>query len=160
RVVKVANTTQGSRSICPSGRLLDEMPVKIADPETCVECPAGHVGEIWCGGKSIGMGYWKRPKETEETFRAKLATGDGTWLRSGDLGFVLDGRLFVTGRLKDLIIIAGANHYPQDIEWTVETSHPHIRPNSSAAFSVMVDGAERLVVVAEVKTKAGEFARI
>ncbi len=161
RIVEVPETVSGSRSLSASGRLQRGIPVKIVDPETCNECPAGFVGEIWCGGESIGLGYWNRPAETEKTFRAKLASGDdATYLRTGDLGFIAGGQLFVTGRLKDLIVFAGANHYPQDIEWTVENSHADIRPQGSAAFPVTVDGQERLVVVAEARTRDEELGRI
>ncbi len=97
-------------------------------------------------------GYWRRDAETEATFRAFLAdTGEGPFLRTGDLGFIRDGELYVTSRIKDLIIVAGANHYPQDIEWTVEKCHPDVRPSGVAAFSIPVDGEERLVVAAEIE---------
>ena len=100
----------------------------------------------------MARGYWRRDAETETTFRAVLAdTGEGPYLRTGDLGFIRDGELYVTSRIKDLIIVAGANHYPQDIEWTVEKCHPDVRPSGVAAFSIAVDGEERLVVAAEVE---------
>ena len=102
---------------------------------------------------SVALGYWNRPEETERTFYARLAdSSPRPYLRTGDLGFLSDGQLFVTGRLKDLIIIRGRNHYPQDIEKTVERSHPALRPNSWAAFSVK-DGQERLVVVQEMEPR-------
>ncbi|MFY9573514.1 MAG: condensation domain-containing protein, partial [Blastocatellia bacterium] len=111
----------------------------------------GQIGEIWVSGQNIARGYWNRPEETERTFRAFLAgPGEGPFLRTGDLGFIEDGELFITGRLKDLIIIRGLNHYPQDIELTVERSHPSLRPGCVAAFSVDVAGQEQLVVVQEV----------
>src|SRR5262249_4037253 len=98
----------------------------------------------------VARGYWNRPEETEQTFRAYLAdSGEGPFLRTGDLGFLHDGELFVTGRLKDLIIIDGRNHHPQDIESSAEQSHPTLQPGCCAAFSVEVDEEERLVVVAE-----------
>jgi acyl-CoA synthetase (AMP-forming)/AMP-acid ligase II len=93
--------------------------VIIVDPDTRVECPAGQVGEIWISGRGVAQSYWRRPEETRETFRARLAgTGEGPFLRSGDLGFMLGRELFVTGRIKDLIIVRGRNHHPQDIELT------------------------------------------
>jgi acyl-CoA synthetase (AMP-forming)/AMP-acid ligase II len=115
------------------------------------QCAPDEVGEIWVSSPSVAQGYWNRPEETERTFQAYLAdTGEGPFLRTGDLGFLQDGELFVTGRLKDLIIIGGRNLYPHDIELTVEQSHPAIRPGCCAAFSVDVADEERLIVVAEV----------
>ena len=117
-----------------------------------VRCAADEVGEIWVSDPSVAQGYWRRDAETEATFRAFLAdTGEGPFLRTGDLGFIRDGELYVTSRIKDLIIVAGANHYPQDIEWTVEKCHPDVRPSGVAAFSIPVDGEERLVVAAEIE---------
>ena len=125
--------------------------IVIVDPETLIRCPPGQVGEIWVSGPSVGQGYWNRPQETEETFKASLKeTGEGPFLRTGDLGFLKDGELFVTGRIKDLLIIGGQNHYPQDIEQTVEQSHSAIRSGCCAAFAVDIDGEERLVIAAEV----------
>ncbi|ACB75244.1 type I polyketide synthase [Opitutus terrae] len=123
----------------------------IVDPVTCEPCAEDHVGEIWFAGASVALGYWKRPAETAETFQARLANGDGPFLRTGDLGFVRGEELFVTGRVKDLIIIRGLNHYPQDIELTVEKGHPALRPACGAAFSVEIDGHETLVIAQEVE---------
>jgi len=115
------------------------------------QCPADQVGEIWVAGSSVALGYWNKPEETERTFQAYLAdTGEGPFLRTGDLGYRVDDVLFITGRLKDLIIIRGHNHYPQDIEITVEQSHPAIRLGCCAAFSVDVAGSEQLVVLVEI----------
>ena len=125
--------------------------LRIADPEAMTQCPPDRIGEIWIGGGLVAQGYWNKPEETAQTFGAHLAdTGEGPFLRTGDLGFVKDGEVVMTGRLKDLIIIEGRNHYPQDIERTVEEAHPALRPGCSAAFSVVVEGQERLVVAAEV----------
>ena len=100
------------------------------------------------------QGYWNRPEETELTFHAYLAdTGEGPFLRTGDLGFLRDGELFVTGRLKDLIIIGGRNLYPHDIELTVEQSHAAVRPGCCVAFSVDVADEERLIIAAEVERR-------
>ena len=110
------------------------------------------MGEIWVSGPTVSRGYWNRPEETERTLRAYLAdSGEGPFLRTGDLGFLKDGELFITGRLKDLIIIAGRNLYPHDIELTVEQSYPAIRPGCCAAFSVNVADEERLVIAAEIE---------
>src|SRR5215217_148346 len=125
--------------------------VVIVDPDSLNECTPGQVGEIWVNGAGVAMGYWNNPVETEHTFSAHLSkTGAGPFMRTGDLGFLEDGELFVTGRLKDLIIIRGLNHYPQDIELSVETSHTELRRGCGAAFSVEVEGEEQLVVVQEV----------
>jgi len=125
--------------------------VRIINPDTLTECKPGHIGEIWTAGPSVARGYWNSPEETEETFHAYVSdTGEGPFLRTGDLGFMKHGELYITGRLKDLIIIRGLNHYPQDIELTVDHSNPFIRPGCGAAFSVEVDGDERLVMVQEL----------
>jgi len=125
--------------------------VKIVHPDTLTACEPDQVGEIWIRGASVTQGYWGRPEQTAVTFHAFLAdSGAGPFLRTGDLGFVHAGELYVTGRLKDLIIIRGRNHYPQDIEHTVADCHDALEPGMGAAFSVDVDGMEQLVVVHEV----------
>ncbi len=139
------------RRLVSSGRPLGDLRVVIAEPETGARLPEGRVGEIWVGGGSVAGGYWDRPEVTAETFDATTRDGEGPYLRTGDLGFLDGGELFITGRLKDLIIIRGSNHYPQDIELTVERSHPALRPGCGAAFAVEIDGEERLVVVQEVE---------
>src|SRR5207253_6473266 len=108
------------------------------------------VGEIWVRGGSVAQGYWNKPEETERTFHARLETGEGPFLRTGDLGFLRRGNLFITGRLKDVIVIRGRNHYPQDIEATVQAIHPGLRPEAGAAFETGPDGHPQLVVVQEV----------
>jgi acyl-CoA synthetase (AMP-forming)/AMP-acid ligase II len=125
--------------------------VVIADPKTLEQSPPDRIGEIWIGGELVAQGYWEKPEETARTFQAHLAdTGEGPFLRTGDLGFIKDGEVVVTGRLKDLIIIEGRNHYPQDIEKTVEDTHPALHAGCSAAFSISTEGTERLVVAVEV----------
>ncbi len=132
-----------------------EQLIRIVRPESSTSCPDGQVGEIWVSGPSVAQGYWGQELETCATFMARLAdTGEGPFLRTGDLGFVHEGELFVTGRLKDLIIIRGRNHYPQDIERTVEDSHPALRPGGGAAFSVVERDEEQLVVVQEIELRA------
>ena len=126
--------------------------IVIANPASQATCADGEVGEIWLAGPVVAQGYWNRPDATAETFNAFLAdTGEGPFLRTGDTGFLHGGELFVTGRLKDLIIIRGVNHYPQDIEFTVQQSHPGLAADCGAAFSVESGGEERLVVVQEVE---------
>jgi 8-amino-7-oxononanoate synthase/acyl carrier protein len=151
QVVDALPDEEGARSLVGCGGTLMDQEILIVEPETRTRCPADVVGEIWVAGPSVALGYWKRPEETIETFHAHLADGSGPYLRTGDLGFMCDNELFVNGRLKDLIIIRGLNHYPQDIELTVERSHPALRAGAGAAFSVEVDGQERLVIVQEVE---------
>lgn len=152
RVVATAGNRESTRAIVGCGQSWLDQKIVIVDPETLTVCPSDKVGEIWVSGLSVAQGYWNRPEETEQTFHAYLAdTGEGPFLRTGDLGFLQDGELFVTGRIKDVIIIRGQNHYPQDIELTVEKSHPALRPGCGAAFAVEVKGEERLVVVQEVE---------
>ncbi|EWC60519.1 Long-chain-fatty-acid--CoA ligase [Actinokineospora spheciospongiae] len=132
--------------------------VRIADPATGVALPEGHVGEIWSSGPNVGQGYWGKD-DSHEVFEATLTDADGTvvdpgwgragWLRTGDLGVLLDGDLFIAGRIKDLIIVDGTNHYPQDIEYTAEQAHPAIRRHTVGAFSVPGETGELAVVVAE-----------
>jgi amino acid adenylation domain-containing protein len=127
--------------------------IAIADPETGAALPPGIEGEVWVAGPSVAAGYWRNPEATERDFRARLASGEGPFLRTGDLGALVDGELFVTGRLKDLIILRGRNLYPQDVERTAEAADPDLRPGGSAAFAVEQDGEERLVIVAEVERR-------
>jgi acyl-CoA synthetase (AMP-forming)/AMP-acid ligase II len=123
-----------------------------ATSDTSTECPPGKIGEVWISDPGVAQGYWDRPEQTEYTFHASLAdSGKGPFLRTGDLGFLLDGKLFITGRLKDLIIIRGRNHYPQDIEMTSERCHPALQIGSCAAFSCEIDGEERLIIAQELK---------
>jgi acyl-CoA synthetase (AMP-forming)/AMP-acid ligase II len=134
------------------GRTEIDTKILIVHPESLTACASFEVGEIWVSGSTVAQGYWRRTKETEQTFQAYLAdTGEGPFLRTGDLGFLKGGELFVTGRLKDVIIIRGRNYYPQDIELTVENSHPALRPSCGTAFTVEVEGKERLVIVQEVE---------
>lgn len=153
RVVASTDPSQPTRIVVGCGKPMRDTHIVIAHPELQTTCRPDEVGEIWLSSPSVAQGYWNRPEGTERTFRAYLAdTGAGPFLRTGDLGFMKDGQLFVTGRIKDLIIIEGRNHYPQDIELTVEQSHPSIRPGGSAALSVEIADGERLVIVAEVES--------
>ncbi|MGB3636257.1 MAG: amino acid adenylation domain-containing protein [Rivularia sp. (in: cyanobacteria)] len=137
------------------GRVIPEQKVVIANPETFKSCQPSEIGEIWVSGPSVGQGYWNRAEDTGETFGAYLSdTGEGPFLRTGDLGFLQNGELFVTGRGKDLIIIRGRNLYPQDIELTSERSHSCLRSGASAAFTVLVNNEEKLVVVQELEFRA------
>jgi len=136
------------------GRALVGEEIAIVDPDNRERLDVGRVGEIWVRGANIAQGYWKNAQATEETFRARIAgEASGPWLRTGDLGFLDEaGELFITGRLKDIIIIRGANHYPQDIEDTVQGSDAALRRHGGAAFAVIdPDEGERLVIVQEIE---------
>lgn len=139
------------REFVACGSKLLGQSVAIVDPANCRPLADGQIGEIWISGSSVAREYWKRPEDTERTFCASIA-GDNsrTFLRTGDLGFLEDGQLFVTGRLKDVIIIRGRNYYPQDIEETVWSAHPCLIADCCAAFSVERDGEEAIAVVQEV----------
>ena len=128
--------------------------IRIVDPDTRVECPAGTVGEIWVHGDNVAMGYWGKPEETENTFGGRLVdpsvgTPAGPWLRTGDSGFIFDDELFVIGRIKDLLIVYGRNHSPDDIEATVQ----EITGGRCAAIAVPDAHTEKLVVIIEVKKR-------
>jgi acyl-CoA synthetase (AMP-forming)/AMP-acid ligase II len=152
QVVKVKEFTADTRTIIGCGQSPADQKVIIVNPETLLPCDPEQIGEIWVAGPSVAQGYWNNPEQTEKTFHAYLAdTGKGPFLRTGDLGFLQDGELFITGRLKDVIIIRGQNHYPQDIELTVENSHPSLRLGCGAAFAIDFKGSERLVIVHEVE---------
>jgi amino acid adenylation domain-containing protein len=152
QAVACSRHEENAQTLVGCGRISPELKAVIVNPETRRCCAPDDIGEIWISGDSIAKGYWQNPEETRETFHAYLSgTGEGPFLRTGDMGFVQKGELFVTGRRKDLIIIRGRNHYPQDIELTVERSYSMMRPGCSAAFSVETDGEERLVVTAEIE---------
>ncbi len=154
RRVKASNDHSNGRTLVGCGRAMADSKVVIVNPETSRECPPDEIGEIWASGPSVTQGYWKRPQETAFTFDAYLTdTGEGPFLRTGDLGFLIDGELFVTGRLKDLIIIGGRNLYPHDLELTAEESHPALRPGGCVAFSVDVGDEERLIIAAELERR-------
>jgi acyl-CoA synthetase (AMP-forming)/AMP-acid ligase II len=136
---------------------LENQPLAIVHPETLRRCADGEIGEIWVSGGSVAQGYWNQPEKTTETFAAHLVGGEGPFLRTGDLGCIAEGKLFITGRLKDLIIIAGRNHYPQDIEKSVQDIGPPTQITACAAFAVPGSlGEEQLVVAVEVDAVATE----
>ncbi len=138
------------------GHPLPGSQVLIVEPGNGVECAASQVGEIWVASPSVALGYWRRPKATNEVFNAQVAGRPGkNFLRTGDLGFVSEGQVVITGRLKDLIILNGRNIYPQDLEAAVEACHPMVRNGGCVAFSVEVDEVERLIIVLEVDRQQG-----
>jgi amino acid adenylation domain-containing protein len=155
QVVDVIFGEEHSQCLVSCGRSLPQQELAIVNPETLTRCATSEVGEVWVSSPSIGKGYWNRPEETKQNFGTYLQdTGKGPFLRTGDLGFLDDGELFITGRVKDLIIIRGRNLYPQDIELTSECAHRVLRKGSSAAFAIEVDGEERVVIVQEVEFRA------
>jgi acyl-CoA synthetase (AMP-forming)/AMP-acid ligase II len=149
-VAVLASEGPAARTVVGCGRAWLDQEVRVVDPRSRTTLADGCVGEIWVRGPSVARGYWNRPSETDEVFRARLADGGGPYLRTGDLGFVQVGELFITGRIKDVIVIRGRNHYPHDIEATVQSVHPALRPGCGAAFEVVREGQPRLVVVQEI----------
>ncbi|KAL3667857.1 hypothetical protein V7S43_007407 [Phytophthora oleae] len=149
----------GVMQLVGCGKAMPTFSLAIVDPDTKKPLDELQVGEVWVQGPSVAIGYWNRPEYTEEMFRAQVA-GDknakNSYLRTGDMGFLRKGELFVTGRLKDLIIIRGRNVCPQDVEASVEQAHENVRPGCTAAFSIEKGDEEALVVVAEVKNGSSQ----
>lgn len=152
----------GIRDLVSSGQGFQSQKMVIVDPDAMIRCPDNQVGEVWVQGPSVAQGYWKQPEMTKAVFRARLQdTGEGPFLRTGDLGFVEGGELFVTGRIKDLIILHGVNHYPHDIERTVQRVHARLRRDCGAVFTVEEEGREKLILVQEIdRRKQGKFGMI
>ncbi|MFI0858299.1 type I polyketide synthase [Streptomyces sp. NPDC021098] len=151
RLRRVPDGTPGSRRLPSNGDVLLDTGLLIVDPETHTPLPDGECGEIWLRGETVAPGYWQNPDATEATFGARLANGAGPYLRTGDLGGRLGTDTYITGRRKDLIVVRGVNHYPQDIELTVADSHPALERDKGVAFSVEnPEGVEQLVVVTEL----------
>jgi acyl-CoA synthetase (AMP-forming)/AMP-acid ligase II len=146
----VADTN--SQKIAGCGRIIKEQETIIVNPDTLLKCNTNEIGEIWVKGPSVAAGYYNNETETQKAFNAVLSdTGAGPYLRTGDLGFLLDDIIYITGRIKDLIIINGQNHYPHDLELTACLTHKSLRENAGIAFSVTVDNSEKLVIVYEIK---------
>ena len=144
----------GSLTLVSSGQVDTAQKLAIVDPELGTPLAERTVGEIWVQGESVGQGYWQQEESTAATFGARLPGAKGTFLRTGDLGFLSEGELFVTGRIKDLIILRGRNLYPQDIEASAASAHAQLRPGCGAAFSIDAEGEERLVLVQEISRHA------
>ncbi len=154
RAIETLDNSPNVATLVGCGRTFGVDRLIIVDPETRLRCRPRQVGEIWISSPSVAQGYWQRPEVTEQTFQACLAdSGEGPFLRTGDLGFLDDDELFVTGRLKDLIILNGTNHYAEDIELTAQLSNPLLRRGCGAAFAIEDKGQERLVLVQEVDTR-------
>ncbi len=152
RAVPTTDDGSGGRRLVSSGKALLNNQLLIVDPETGMRLPEKRVGEIWIASESVAQGYWNRPEETKSRFCARVkGTGQEEYLRTGDLGFLDQGELFVTGRLKDVIIVHGRNVYPHDVEATVDDAHEALRRGGGATFSIDVDGDEQLVVAHEIE---------
>ena len=143
--------TLPQRMLVSNGRVADDFDLKIVNPRTGSDSPANEVGEILIAGPSVSPGYWKNEEATRQAFVDEAEVkGAKRFLKTGDLGFVHDGELYITGRLKDLIIVRGLNYYPQDIEQVSETAHPAVMPNGACAFAVEGDDGEKVVVACEI----------
>jgi fatty-acyl-CoA synthase len=169
--VRVAGDDATAFAQVPCGQVARSLWAVIVDTEMCGELPDSKVGEVWLHGNNIGRGYWGRPDETEQTFRACLGSrldagthaegvpAQADWLRTGDLGVYLDGELYVLGRLADLVVVDGRQHYPDDIESAAEQASPMVRRGHVTAFTVTAAGtsgpAEQLVIVAERASGTG-----
>lgn len=153
RIEKATKNSKKTQTLVGCGRTWLDQKIKIVDPATLTESPLNWVGEIWIQGPNVTRGYWNKFELTMDTFNAHFVdTKDGPYLRTGDLGFLReDGELFITGRIKELIILNGRNYYPQDIELTVEKTCADIRQHGTAAFSIKKDNKEKLIVVAELE---------
>ncbi|WP_062060637.1 non-ribosomal peptide synthetase [Aquimarina longa] len=141
-----------------NGPVLEDMKVKVVDPETKKKCNEGEIGEIWISGASVAKGYWQKEEITKEIFQAYIHDSDkennisdGPYLRTGDMGFIHNEELYISGRLKEMMIFNGVNHYPQDIERAVQYSHPDLQNNAGASISVHRNGNQQLVIIQEVK---------
>ncbi len=147
---KYFHENENLKSLVGCGKSLLDQKIEVVNGEA-IKCSPGQIGEIWVSGSNVAQGYWNKTEISNEIFQAKIkGNGDEPYLRTGDLGFIQGDELYVTGRIKDLIIINGRNHYPHDIELTVEKVHPVFRPGCIAAFSVDDTGEEKLVVIAEI----------
>ena len=153
-------STVRTTTLVASGPVGPREHVCIVDPERQVPMSADRVGEIWVAGPSVSPGYFDREDATRETMNRRLPDSPEAWLRTGDLGFVYEGRLFVTGRLKDLIIVRGRNIYPQDLEGAAEQAHRALRSGCSVAFGVEVGDQERVALVAEVDPSFGSLSEV
>ena len=153
RVTPVGTGSLG-RKVVSCGELVGDAKVVIVNPENLSKCRGDEIGEIWVSDPAVAAGYWNQPTKSQEIFGAYLKdTEEGPWLRTGDLGFLQNGELFISGRLKDMIIIRGANFAPQDIEWVSQKCHSAVESAESAAFSLTIDGEESLGVVQELNRK-------
>ncbi|WP_127532035.1 fatty acyl-AMP ligase [Paenibacillus kobensis] len=140
-----------AQTIVSCGVIPPEQKLAIVSPASSERLADGAIGEIWLHGESVATGYWGKPEASNQTFQARIeGEGDTAYLRTGDLGFTLAGELYIAGRMKDVIIVRGCNHYPQDIELTAQQAHPAVKEDCIAAFVEQRDGEDRLIIVAEI----------
>ncbi len=159
-VERATNQRESSLELVGCGRPLMGEEVLVVDSDTRLHCDDGVVGEIWIRGRNVARGYRNRRTESGETFNGRLADSrEDSFLRSGDLGFIRDGSLFVTGRLKELLIIRGRNHYPHDLEATVQGSHEQLIPGGGAAFLIGGPGDDDLLVLVQEVDRATDQAQ-
>lgn len=154
KVIEISVNASESKAIVSCGKPWLDTEVIIVNPQSLTQLEAHNVGEIWVKGSGVSQGYWNQETETKDTFRAHLADESddkNTWMRTGDLGFMAEGELYITGRLKEVMIFWGRYCYPQHVEHTVQQAHPALRVNAGAAFSIDAEGAERLVIVQEIE---------
>ena len=152
QVISAKPEQKGAKAIVGCGNTWLDTKAIIVEPESLTKCSSDRIGEIWVSGSGVGKGYWQQPEATKETFEANLPNYEQvSWLRTGDLGFIEAGELYITGRLKEVMIFWGRYCYPQHVEKTVQESHPALRPNCGAAFAIDVDTTERLVITQEVE---------
>jgi acyl-CoA synthetase (AMP-forming)/AMP-acid ligase II len=160
-VARPAAPDEASVALVGCGRAQGRQQVLVVDPDGGSPLGEGRIGEIWVSGPSVARGYWGRSAESDRVFRARPAAGsERCFLRTGDLGFLADGELFITGRIKDVINVRGRNLYPQDLELTAERAHPKLRRGGAAAFAVARDGEDAVIVVQEADVSAAEAAAI
>jgi acyl-CoA synthetase (AMP-forming)/AMP-acid ligase II len=154
-VEKIGEDQPEAITLTGCGHTWMDTKVRIVHPETYEAVPEGHTGEIWICGSGVTQGYWGRTEENLRTFGAQIHNeGSTSYFRSGDLGFMDGNELYITGRIKDLLIFRGVNYYPTDIEFAVQEAHASLRKNAGAAFSVMVHGEEQLIIAQEVERSA------
>jgi len=152
--VVISDSETRSTAIAGCGHTWMETEVRIINPDTFAPVANNEIGEIWVSGPTVAKGYWNKAEETNRTFHAHTSEGEGPYLRTGDLGFLHHNELFVTGRIKDLIIIRGANFYPSDLEYTMQNAHSDLRENGGAAFPITHQNEEVLVLVQELERTA------
>lgn len=153
KVLPLPEEDKAAQALVSSGLNPADQEVLLVNPQTLEPCTSDEVGEVWVKGDSIAQGYWQNTENTQAVFNAFTTNGSGPFLRTGDLGFFHNEELYITGRLKNLLIIDGKNHYPQDIERTVEQAHEAVLPAGSAVFPLEHAGMEKVVVLAEVQRK-------
>jgi acyl-CoA synthetase (AMP-forming)/AMP-acid ligase II len=151
RLVECSEGDPGARPFVSNGEPLPGYGLRIVDPDTRRECTSQEIGEIWISGPAVAQGYWNKPQETEEIFHARLDNGEGPYLRTGDLGFVKNGEIYICGRMKDVIIINGRNLSAIDIELAAAGAHPALMPGAAAAFGIELDGDEKVVLMYETR---------